>query len=92
MILVDEKDRIELRLNDEDKSELNNMLKLSLTKKQKTWSQKSIEHILLEEFRNGKYWEIFGKPYIVYDIETTSYKWCKTIQVSHMILYATSKR
>lgn len=72
LILIDEKDRIEIRLNNEDKSELNNMLKLSLTKKQKTWPQKSIESILLEEFRNWKYWEIFGKPYIVYDIETTS--------------------
>lgn len=72
LILIDEKDRIELKLNNEDKSELNNMLKLALTKKHKNWSQKSIENILLEEFRNWKYWEIFGKPYIVYDIETTS--------------------
>jgi hypothetical protein len=72
LILIDEKDRIELKLSNEDKSELNNMLKLALTKKHKNWSQKSIENILLEEFRNGKYWEIFDKPYIVYDIETTS--------------------
>ncbi|MFZ2150737.1 MAG: ribonuclease H-like domain-containing protein [Candidatus Absconditicoccaceae bacterium] len=72
LILIDEKDRIELKLSNEDKSELNNMLKIAITKKHKNGSQKSIESILLEEFRNGKYGEIFGKPYIVYDIETTS--------------------
>jgi len=72
LILIDEKDRIEIRLNEEDKSELNNMLKISLTKKQKNWSQKSIENILLEEFRDWKYSQIFDKPYLVYDIETTS--------------------
>lgn len=72
LVLIDEKDRIEIRLTEEEKSELNNMLKLTLTKKQKSWSQKSIENILLEEFRNWKYSKIFDKPYIVYDIETTS--------------------
>ena len=72
LILIDEKDRIEIRLNDEDKAELSNMLKQSLTKKQKNWVQKSIENILLEEFRNWKYWQILDKPYLVYDIETTS--------------------
>jgi len=72
LILIDEKERIELRLKDEDKSELNNMIKTSLSKKQKTWIQKSIEHILLEEFRSWKYSQILDKPYIVYDIETTS--------------------
>ncbi len=72
IILIDEKERIELKINDLEKIELNNMLKLFMIGKNKNWSQKSIENILLEEFRQWKYSTIMGKPYLVYDIETTS--------------------
>lgn len=71
-ILIDEKDRIEVKISPEKLPELNGILKSTLTKKSKVLWQKSIENILLEEFRKWIYSKIDWKPYIVYDIETTS--------------------
>lgn len=72
IILIDEKDRIEVKIKSEQLWEINSMFKSTLTKKSKVLWQKSIESILLEEFRKWIYSKIDWKPYIVYDIETTS--------------------
>lgn len=71
VILRDEKEKIEIILNDESKKELHNIIKNFVIKKEKQFWQKTIEQILMDEFSGGGYTTINGKPYLVYDIETT---------------------
>lgn len=68
----DERDKIEVFCkNSEEESKLMRMLlKFDPKKQEKNW-QKTIEQILMDEFKTGKYSTILGKPYLVYDIETT---------------------
>lgn len=71
IILRDEKEKIELILNEESQRELHNIVKRFIMKKEKQFWQKTIEQILMDEFSGGGFSTINGKPYLVYDIETT---------------------
>jgi len=71
IILRDEKEKIEVVLDEESKKELHNIIKNFVIKKEKQTWQKTIEQILMDEFSWWWYNTIDGKPYIVYDIETT---------------------
>ncbi|MFA5747856.1 MAG: ribonuclease H-like domain-containing protein [Candidatus Absconditabacterales bacterium] len=72
IMLMDEKEKIQIVLDENGKREFNGIIKNYLLKKEKQNGQKSIETILLDEFNLGKYGDILGKKYIVYDIETTA--------------------
>lgn len=67
---IDETEKIELEVNDNDLSLLHNLLKsdkkITLLKK----DNMTIFQILMQEFMEAKYEKINNKPYIVYDIET----------------------
>lgn len=69
-ILMDEKEKIQVILNDEEKRAFQSLMKNFILKKERIIGQKSIEQILLDEFHTGQYSSIWGKPYMVYDIET----------------------
>ena len=69
---VDETDKIELLLTKETLSKLSSMLKKYMTKRAQKMPTKSITSILAEEFSAGHYMTINDKPYLVYDIETSS--------------------
>ncbi len=69
-ILMDEKDKIQVILDNEGKREFQSLMKNFILKKEKITGQKSIEQILLDEFHTGKYSTILWKNYMVYDIET----------------------
>ena len=69
-VLMDEREKIQIVLNDEEKREFQSMVKNFILKKEKIIWQKSIEQILLDEFHTGKYSTIWWKNYMVYDIET----------------------
>ena len=71
IILRDEKEKIEVVLDEENKKELHNIIKNFIIKKEKQFWQKTIEQILMDEFSWWWYNTIDGKPYLVYDIETT---------------------
>jgi hypothetical protein len=71
IILRDEKEKIEVVLDEESKKELHNIIKNFVIKKEKQFWQKTIEQILMDEFSWWWYATIDGKPYLVYDIETT---------------------
>ncbi|AHB41446.1 hypothetical protein P148_SR1C00001G0655 [candidate division SR1 bacterium RAAC1_SR1_1] len=71
IILRDEKEKIEVILDEENKKELHNIIKNFIIKKEKQFGQKTIEQILMDEFTAGGFNIIDGKPYLVYDIETT---------------------
>lgn len=81
VILSDEKEKIELILDETLQKEFQNVFKEYFIKrsKSKNWqnnngwnnNQKSIEQILLDEFNEWKYSQINWKKFLVYDIETT---------------------
>ena len=71
LTLIDEVDKIEVVLPFDKKSELQTLLMRFIAKKERQVWQKTIEQILGDEFKIGKYDQILGKPYLVYDIETT---------------------
>lgn len=69
-VLMDEKEKIQVILDDEGKRAFQSLMKNFILKKERIIGQKSIEQILLDEFHTGQYSSIWGKPYMVYDIET----------------------
>ena len=69
-ILMDEKEKVQLILDEQGKREFQGMVKNFILKKEKVIWQKSIEQILLDEFNTGQYSTIWWKKYMVYDIET----------------------
>jgi len=69
-VLMDEKEKVQVILDEQGKREFQGMIKNYILKKEKTTWQKSIEQILLDEFHTGKYSTIWWKNYMVYDIET----------------------
>lgn len=71
IILRDEKEKIEVILDEEAKKELHNIIKNFIIKKEKQFWQKTIEQILMDEFSGWWFTTIDWKPYLVYDIETT---------------------
>ena len=70
-ILRDEREKIEVFLDEQGKRDLHNIIKNYIIKKERQTGQKTIEQILMEEVTLGNFSTINGKPYIVYDIETT---------------------
>lgn len=74
IIISDEKEKIEIVLDENKKRELQNLFKEYMMKKNKSnhnSNQKSIEQILLDAFNDWWYSTINNKKYLVYDIETT---------------------
>lgn len=74
IIISDEKEKIEIVLDEMKKRELQNLFKEYMMKKNKNnhnVNQKSIEQILLDSFNEWWYSTINDKKYLVYDIETT---------------------
>jgi len=69
-VLMDEREKIQVVLDEEGKREFQSLVKNFILKKEKITWQKSIEQILLDEFHTGKYSAIWWKNYMVYDIET----------------------
>ena len=69
-ILMDEKEKIQVILDEEGKREFQSLIKNFILKKEKIHGQKSVEQLLLDEFHTGKYSTIWWKKYMVYDIET----------------------
>lgn len=54
-VLMDEKEKIQVILNDEEKRAFQSLMKSFILKKEKIIGQKSIEQILLDEFHTGQY-------------------------------------
>ncbi len=71
-ILMDEREKVQIILDEQGKREFQTIMKNFLLKKEKITWQKSIEQILLDEFHTGHYSTIWWKSYIVYDIETNT--------------------
>lgn len=71
LFFVDEIDKIELVLPFMEKSKIQTLIKNYIVKKERQIGQKTIEQILMDEFKSGNYGKINEKPYLVYDIETT---------------------
>lgn len=69
-VLMDERQKIQVVLDEQGKRDFQGMVKNFILKKEKVIWQKSIEQILLDEFHTGKYSTIWWKNYMVYDIET----------------------
>jgi len=67
---MDEKEKIQVILDEQGKRDFQNMVKNYILKKEKIIWQKYIEQILLDEFHTGNYSTIWWKNYMVYDIET----------------------
>ncbi len=68
--LFDEKEKIQVYLDNEHVNKLNRQLKEEKKLKKQINSNKTIAQSLFESFSNEKYKHIEGKPYLVYDIET----------------------
>ncbi len=70
--LVDEKEKVELCIDDDGINRVHNLLKdVQIMRSMNT--NKSLFETLLQEYNEGKYREIAGKPFVVYDIETTTW-------------------
>jgi hypothetical protein len=54
-VLMDEKEKIQVILNDEEKRAFQSLMKSFILKKERIIGQKSIEQILLDEFHTGQY-------------------------------------
>ena len=54
-VLMDEKEKIQLVLDEQSKREFQSLMKNFILKKEKLTGQKSIEQILLDEFHTGQY-------------------------------------
>ncbi len=85
---TDEQERIQLFLNFDEKSKLQNILKTYIGKKERQSWQKSIEQILFDEFKTWVYNTINDKPYIVYDIETTTWLWNNLKSYKFLLAYS----
>ncbi|MBO4204351.1 hypothetical protein J5893_06185 [bacterium] len=66
----DEVDAIEIEVSSEERSRLDRLITNYAQHKRQT-EQRSINDILQDEFSQGKFLETLGKPYLVYDIETS---------------------
>ncbi|MDR3169052.1 MAG: ribonuclease H-like domain-containing protein [Candidatus Peribacteria bacterium] len=70
--LLDEIEKIEVEVPIDNKGALQDLIKRYIIKKQKQIGQKTIEQLLVDEFTAlGGFSTLLGKPYIVYDIETS---------------------
>lgn len=71
LILADELDKIEVVIPFDNKSQLQSLIIKYVSKKERQIWQKTIEQLLMDEFKQWNYSQIGEKPYLVYDIETT---------------------
>lgn len=55
VVLMDEKEKIQVILDEQGKREFQSLMKNYILKKEKITGQKSIEQILLDEFHTGQY-------------------------------------
>ncbi len=85
---ADEQERIQLFLNFEEKTKLQNILKTYISKRERQTWQKSIEQILFDEFKTWIYNTINNKPYLVYDIETTTWAWNNLKSYKFLLAYS----
>ncbi len=69
--LIDEVEKVEIHCSEDDVSTLHSMMKNSKKLKAMNKKNKSIMDTLREDFQWWKHHRINGKPYLVYDIETT---------------------
>jgi hypothetical protein len=72
--ISDEMDKIEIEVPVDHKGALSDLVKKFIIKKGRLNGQKTIEEILMEEFTTGIFLKTLGKPYLVYDIETSLIK------------------
>jgi hypothetical protein len=86
--LTDEKERIQITIPLDDKSKLQWLIKTYIIKKERQLWQRTIEQILFDEFKTGQYNTINGKPYIVYDIETTVWAWNNLDSYKFLLAYS----
>lgn len=70
LILMDEKEKVQLVLDEQGKKDFQSIFKEYLIKKEKVKWQKSIEQILMDAFQEWILSTILWKKYLVYDIET----------------------
>ena len=75
ILITDEVDNIQIQIPSNDKSELNHLMIRYISKKQKQIWQKTIEQLLMDAFVQWEFYSILGKPYLVYDIETSLISW-----------------
>lgn len=71
-IFFDEQEKIEVELDNDAISQLNNLLKNERQIKKMVQNNKSIMETLIDAYQAGEYTTINGKPFLVYDIETTT--------------------
>ncbi len=71
LVMNDEVDKIEVVLPFNQKSWIQSLLIKYISKKERQIGQKTVEQILMDEFKKWNYSTILDKPYLVYDIETT---------------------
>lgn len=71
VLLADEVEKIELLATPEDISSIHNLLKDDKKVEKAMKNTQSIKQILGDLYKTGKFETINGKPYIIYDIETT---------------------
>ncbi len=69
-IMCDEKEKIQLVINDEEVGKLHRQLKDDKIVKKQINNNKTVSAQLFEEFQNWEYEKIQWKPFLVYDIET----------------------
>lgn len=69
-ILSDEKEKIQINLNQDELNNLHWILKNWKKINKQIKENKTISQTLFEEFKEWKYENIWWKPYLVYDIET----------------------
>lgn len=68
--LIDEVEKIELPIEEQETNEIHNLLKGDKKVQKIMKDNKSIRNTLEEEFTKGEWRSFLEKPYIVYDIET----------------------
>ena len=70
IILMDEKEKVQVVLDEQSKRWFQDIIKNYLIKREKIKGQKSIEQILMDAFQEWVLSTILWKKYLVYDIET----------------------
>lgn len=73
--ITDEVDKIQIQVPFNNKSKLDQLVKSYISKNKKQSWQKTIEQILMDSFVEWGFYSILGKPYLVYDIETSLISW-----------------
>ena len=86
--LSDEIEKIQLMIPINEKSWLQRLIIEYITKRERQLWQKTIEEILFDAFKTWEYNTINGKPYLVYDIETTIWVWNNLDSYKFLLAYS----